>query len=114
MEDDRKVILHVYDVTNSANVRTNSVIVNLNKIMRGGIGLGGIFHGAVEVSLFSVIIVLFRELRCLLCLTLLRIKIFLKFRTSQDLDKESESRVLSVNFAYLGRDCAWIFLARTW
>lgn len=49
MEDDRKVILHVYDVTNSANVRTNSVIVNLNKIMRGGIGLGGIFHGAVEV-----------------------------------------------------------------
>lgn len=52
MEEGRPVTLHVYDVTNSGNVRTNNAIMNLNKIMRGGIGLGGIFHGAVEVSLF--------------------------------------------------------------
>ncbi|KAG0593149.1 hypothetical protein M758_1G300900 [Ceratodon purpureus] len=44
-----EVTLHVYDVTNSGNVRANSAIMNLNKVMRGGIGLGGIFHGAVEV-----------------------------------------------------------------
>ena len=46
-----EVTLHVYDVTNSGNVRANTAIMNLNKVMRGGIGLGGIFHGAVEVSL---------------------------------------------------------------
>lgn len=46
-----EVTLHVYDVTNSGNVRANSAIMNLNKVMRGGIGLGGIFHGAVEVRL---------------------------------------------------------------
>lgn len=44
-----EVTLHVYDVTNSGNVRANNAIMNLNKVMRGGIGLGGIFHGAVEV-----------------------------------------------------------------
>lgn len=44
-----EVMLHVYDVTNSLNGRANSAIVNLNKIMRDGIGLGGIFHGAVQV-----------------------------------------------------------------
>jgi len=48
-----EVTLHVYDVTNSGNVRANSAIMNLNKLMRGGIGLGGIFHGAVEVRLFA-------------------------------------------------------------
>lgn len=45
------VTLHVYDVTNSMNVRANSAILNLNKVMRDGIGVGGIFHGAVQVSL---------------------------------------------------------------
>ncbi|KAG0581635.1 hypothetical protein KC19_4G267500 [Ceratodon purpureus] len=44
-----EVILHVYDVTNSMNVRANSAILGLNRFMRGGIGIGGIFHGAVEV-----------------------------------------------------------------
>lgn len=44
-----EVKLHVYDVTNSGNVRANAAIMNLNKLMRGGIGLGGIFHGAIEV-----------------------------------------------------------------
>lgn len=50
-----EVTLHVYDVTNSGNVRANSAIMNLNKVMRGGIGLGGIFHGAIEVSLFCAL-----------------------------------------------------------
>lgn len=45
-----EVTLHVYDVTNSMSVRTNSAILGLNRVMRGGIGIGGIFHGAVEVS----------------------------------------------------------------
>ncbi|KAJ7541136.1 hypothetical protein O6H91_10G047900 [Diphasiastrum complanatum] len=44
-----EVCLHVYDVTNSVSVKTNSVIVNLNKLMRDGMGLGGIFHGAIQV-----------------------------------------------------------------
>lgn len=46
-----EVKLHVYDVTNSGNVRANAAIMNLNKVMRGGIGLGGIFHGAIEVCM---------------------------------------------------------------
>ncbi|KAJ7550549.1 hypothetical protein O6H91_07G105400 [Diphasiastrum complanatum] len=44
-----EVFLHVYDVTNSVSVKTSNVIVNLNKLMRDGIGLGGIFHGAIQV-----------------------------------------------------------------
>lgn len=44
-----EVTLHVYDITNSMNVRANSAIQGLNRFMRGGIGIGGIFHGAVEV-----------------------------------------------------------------
>lgn len=48
-----EVTLHVYDVTNSMNERANSAIFNLNKIFRDGIGLGGIFHGAVQVGLFN-------------------------------------------------------------
>jgi hypothetical protein len=34
-----EVILHVYDVTSSMNVRANSMIMNINKIMRDGIGI---------------------------------------------------------------------------
>ena len=45
-----EVTLHLYDVTNSMNVRANSAILGLNRFMRGGIGIGGIFHGAVEVG----------------------------------------------------------------
>ncbi|CAK9201507.1 unnamed protein product [Sphagnum jensenii] len=44
-----EVILHVYDVTSSMNVRANSMIMNINKIMRDGIGIGGIFHSGVQV-----------------------------------------------------------------
>ncbi|XP_061358654.1 deSI-like protein At4g17486 [Gastrolobium bilobum] len=43
------VILHIYDVTNSGSDRTNSTIVQINKIFKDGIGLGGIFHSAVQV-----------------------------------------------------------------
>lgn len=43
------VILHIYDVTNSGSDKTNNTIVNINKIFKDGIGLGGIFHSAVQV-----------------------------------------------------------------
>lgn len=36
-----EVTLHVYNVTNSMNVRANSVILGLNQFMRDGIGIGG-------------------------------------------------------------------------
>ncbi|EPS69052.1 hypothetical protein M569_05713, partial [Genlisea aurea] len=44
-----EVVLHVYDVTNSGNEKTNNTIVQINKIFKDGIGLGGIFHSAVQV-----------------------------------------------------------------
>ncbi|GBG88467.1 hypothetical protein CBR_g47937 [Chara braunii] len=44
-----QVLLHVYDVTNSASEKTNNAIRQVNKIMRDTMGIGGIFHGAVEV-----------------------------------------------------------------
>ncbi|KAK4384940.1 hypothetical protein Sango_2618000 [Sesamum angolense] len=40
----REVILHVYDVTNSGYDKTNNTIMQINKIFKDGIGLGGIFH----------------------------------------------------------------------
>ncbi|OMO68388.1 hypothetical protein CCACVL1_19981 [Corchorus capsularis] len=43
------VILHIYDVTNSGSDKTNSTILQINKIFKDGIGLGGIFHSAVQV-----------------------------------------------------------------
>ena len=46
------VMLHIYDVTNSGSDKTNNTIVNINKIFKDGIGLGGIFHSAVQVSRF--------------------------------------------------------------
>ncbi|KAG6554278.1 hypothetical protein Mapa_004194 [Marchantia paleacea] len=44
-----EVWLHVYDVTNSMSVKANNAIIQLNKLMRDGIGVGGIFHGAIQV-----------------------------------------------------------------
>jgi hypothetical protein len=44
-----EVVLHVYDVTNSGSGRANAMIQRLNKIMRDGMGIGGIFHGAIQV-----------------------------------------------------------------
>ncbi|CAK7338859.1 unnamed protein product [Dovyalis caffra] len=44
-----EVILHVYDVTNSGSEKTNNTILNINKIFKDAIGLGGIFHSAVQV-----------------------------------------------------------------
>ncbi|XP_057546615.1 uncharacterized protein LOC130825416 [Amaranthus tricolor] len=43
------VVLHVYDVTNSGSDKTNNTIMQINKIFKDGIGLGGIFHSAVQV-----------------------------------------------------------------
>ncbi|XP_047325730.1 deSI-like protein At4g17486 [Impatiens glandulifera] len=44
-----EVILHIYDVTNSESDKTNNTIVQINKFFKDGIGLGGIFHSAVQV-----------------------------------------------------------------
>lgn len=46
-----EVVLHIYDVTNSGSEKTNNTIVQINKIFKDGIGLGGIFHSAVQVFL---------------------------------------------------------------
>ncbi|KAJ7000281.1 LOW QUALITY PROTEIN: desumoylating isopeptidase 1 [Populus alba x Populus x berolinensis] len=48
-----EVILHVYDVTNSGSEKTNNTILNINKIFKDAIGLGGIFHSAVQWSVRS-------------------------------------------------------------
>lgn len=44
-----EVTLHVYDVTNSGSEKTNNTILQINKIFKDGIGLGGIFHSAVQI-----------------------------------------------------------------
>ncbi|OAY72203.1 uncharacterized protein LOC109713659 [Ananas comosus] len=45
----KEVMLHVYDVTNSDSEKTNSTILQINRIFKDRIGLGGIFHSAVQV-----------------------------------------------------------------
>ncbi|KAK1421427.1 hypothetical protein QVD17_23759 [Tagetes erecta] len=44
-----EVILHVYDVTNSGSEDTNNKILQINRIFKDKIGIGGIFHSAVQV-----------------------------------------------------------------
>ncbi|KAJ9553043.1 hypothetical protein OSB04_017088 [Centaurea solstitialis] len=44
-----EVMLHIYDVTNSDSEKTNNTIVQINRIFKDGIGLGGIFHSAVQI-----------------------------------------------------------------
>ncbi|VFQ58280.1 unnamed protein product [Cuscuta campestris] len=44
-----EVILHIYDVTNSASDKTNNTVLQINRFFKDGIGLGGIFHSAVQV-----------------------------------------------------------------
>lgn len=43
------VVVHIYDVTNSGSEKTNNTILQINRIFKDGIGLGGIFHSAVQV-----------------------------------------------------------------
>ncbi|XP_076913587.1 uncharacterized protein LOC143572268 [Bidens hawaiensis] len=43
-----EVVLHVYDVTNSGSYNTNNAILQINRIFKDGIGVGGIFHSAVQ------------------------------------------------------------------
>ncbi|OWM79575.1 deSI-like protein At4g17486 [Punica granatum] len=44
-----EVTLHIYDVTNSGSDKTNNTIMQINKIFKDGIGIGGIFHSAIQV-----------------------------------------------------------------
>lgn len=41
----------MYDVTNSDSEKTNNTILQINRIFKDRIGLGGIFHSAVQVLL---------------------------------------------------------------
>uniref|UniRef100_A0A1D1ZA77 PPPDE peptidase domain-containing protein 1 n=1 Tax=Anthurium amnicola TaxID=1678845 RepID=A0A1D1ZA77_9ARAE len=45
----KEVVLHVYDVTNSGSEKTNNTILQINRIFKDRIGLGGIFHSAIQV-----------------------------------------------------------------
>jgi hypothetical protein len=40
----------VYDITNTPNSHANEAIKTLNRFTRDTFGLGGIFHGAVEIG----------------------------------------------------------------
>ncbi|KAI4347581.1 hypothetical protein L6164_008382 [Bauhinia variegata] len=65
-----EVVLHIYDVTNSGSEKTNNTIVQINKIFKDGIGLGGIFHSAVQVfSFISPFLALYIVAACLSLLT---------------------------------------------
>ncbi|XP_039135175.1 deubiquitinase DESI2-like [Dioscorea cayenensis subsp. rotundata] len=45
----KEVVLHIYDVTNSGSDKANNTILQINRFFKDGIGLGGIFHSAVQV-----------------------------------------------------------------
>jgi len=45
----KEVVLHAYGVTNSESQKTNNTIISINKIFKDGIGIGGIFHSAIQV-----------------------------------------------------------------
>ncbi|ONK59026.1 uncharacterized protein A4U43_C08F2210 [Asparagus officinalis] len=45
----KEVVVHVYDVTNSESQKTNNTILSINRIFKDGIGIGGIFHSAIQV-----------------------------------------------------------------
>ena len=40
----------MYDITNTPNSHANEAIKTLNRFTRDTFGLGGIFHGAVEIG----------------------------------------------------------------
>lgn len=44
------VSLHVYDVTSSSSATANATIVNINKLFKDTMGMGGVFHCGVEVN----------------------------------------------------------------
>jgi len=47
--DMSEAMLHIYDVTNNKYVQTINAIVQLNKIMKCEIDVGGIFHNVVDI-----------------------------------------------------------------
>lgn len=47
---ERPVSPQVYDITNTPNSHANEAIKTLNRFTRDTFGVGGIFHGAVEVN----------------------------------------------------------------
>ena len=63
-----EVTLHIYDVTNSGSEKTNNTIMQINKIFKDGIGIGGIFHSAVQVSLIFFIFAFFLVYVLIVCI----------------------------------------------
>lgn len=55
LEKMTEVILHIYDVTNSGSEKTDNTIMQINKIFKDGIGLGGIFHSAIQVLVLPIV-----------------------------------------------------------
>ncbi|GJN19990.1 hypothetical protein PR202_gb07311 [Eleusine coracana subsp. coracana] len=49
----QEVVLHVYDVTNSDSEKTNNTILQINRIFKDRIGIGGIFHSAIQVRFLA-------------------------------------------------------------
>lgn len=45
-----EVVLHVYDVTNTPSDNTNTAIKSFNSVTRDVMGVGGVFHGGVEIN----------------------------------------------------------------
>ncbi|URE31228.1 hypothetical protein MUK42_05319 [Musa troglodytarum] len=45
----QEVVAHVYDVTNSPSEKTNNTVSRINCICKDCVGLGGIFHSAIQV-----------------------------------------------------------------
>ncbi|PUZ43095.1 hypothetical protein GQ55_9G634400 [Panicum hallii var. hallii] len=45
----REVVLHVYDVTKTGSEKTDNTVRKINRFFKDGIGVGGIFHSAVQV-----------------------------------------------------------------
>ncbi|URD82266.1 hypothetical protein MUK42_05483 [Musa troglodytarum] len=44
----QEVVAHVYDVTNSPSEKTNNTVSRINCICKDCVGLGGIFHSAIQ------------------------------------------------------------------
>ncbi|RCV46787.1 hypothetical protein SEVIR_9G563500v4 [Setaria viridis] len=45
----REVVLHVYEITKTGYEKTDKTIRMINRFFKDGIGVGGIFHSAVQV-----------------------------------------------------------------
>ncbi|XP_062213613.1 uncharacterized protein LOC133914531 [Phragmites australis] len=45
----REVVVHVYDATNTGSEKTDAAVLQINRIFKDRLSIGGIFHSAVQV-----------------------------------------------------------------